>query len=147
MSIFFYLRFHIQGIDDPDEAWDKLNKVFGKHNVIQARHLENQIMFLSPNDFPCIGCYLSFKTLRILLKECEIDMNGDQCVYVIQVKLGTAYFVFVSTFYATIKALGDSYIEPSLKSFCDSLIREKDKRLHLRVINTAGISNKALMAQ
>jgi hypothetical protein len=31
--------------------------------------------------------------------------------------------------------------------FCDSLIREKDKLLHLGVINTAGTSNKALMDQ
>jgi hypothetical protein len=32
MSISPDLRFHLQGIDDPDEAWGKLESVFG--NVI-----------------------------------------------------------------------------------------------------------------
>jgi hypothetical protein len=44
MSISYDLQFHIQGIDDLDEAWDKLNKVFGKQNVILAHHIENQII-------------------------------------------------------------------------------------------------------
>jgi hypothetical protein len=58
-------------------------------------------MTLNPNDFPCIEDYLSkFKTLRLLLKDCKIDMKDDQCIYVILAKLGSAYFVFVSTFYA-----------------------------------------------
>jgi len=36
---------------------------------------------------------------------------------------------------------------PSFEAFCDSLIREQDKLLHLGVINTAYTSNKALVAQ
>jgi hypothetical protein len=52
--------------------------IFGKHNVIQSHQIENQLMTLSPNDFPCIEDYLSkFKTLRILFKECKIDMKDD----------------------------------------------------------------------
>jgi hypothetical protein len=70
-----------------------------------------------------------------------------QCIYVILAKLGSAYYVFVSTFYATREALGGSYQAPTLESFCDSLIREKDKLLQLGVINTTGTSNKALVAQ
>jgi hypothetical protein len=68
MSISIDLRFHFQGIDDPDEAWSKLEVVFGKHNVIRAHQIENQLMTLSPNDFSCIEYYLSkFKTLKLLL--------------------------------------------------------------------------------
>jgi hypothetical protein len=74
-------------------------------------------------------------------------MKDDQCIYVILAKLGSAYSIFVSTFHSTREALGDSYTPPSLESFCDSLIREKDKLLHLGVINIAGTSNKALVAQ
>jgi len=33
MSISPSVRFHLQGIDDPTEARDKLEVVFGKHNV------------------------------------------------------------------------------------------------------------------
>jgi hypothetical protein len=42
--------------------------------------------------------------------------------------------MFVSTFYATRQALGSAYQNPSLESFCDALIREKDKLVQLGVI-------------
>ena len=45
-----------------------------------------------------------------------------------------AYFVFVSTFYSMKELLtAASYQEPSLESFCDSLIREQDKFIHLGI--------------
>jgi hypothetical protein len=34
MSIYLDLQFHLQGIDDLDEAWNNMEVVFGKHNVI-----------------------------------------------------------------------------------------------------------------
>jgi hypothetical protein len=34
MSISPDLRFHLKKIDDPDEAWENLESVFGKHNII-----------------------------------------------------------------------------------------------------------------
>jgi hypothetical protein len=76
MSISPDLRFHLQGIDAPNKAWEKLEVVFGKHNIIRAHQLENQLMTLSPNDFPCIEDYLSkFKTLRLLCIECQLDLS------------------------------------------------------------------------
>lgn len=70
------LWFNLQGIDDPNEAQDMLENVFGKHNVILAHHLENKIITLNPNDFPCIEDYLSkFKTLTLLLQDYKIDMK------------------------------------------------------------------------
>jgi hypothetical protein len=41
MSIYHDLRFHFQGINDPDEAWKKFQAVFGKHNIIRAHQLEH----------------------------------------------------------------------------------------------------------
>ena len=35
------LRFHLQVMDDPDEAWENLEFVFGKHNIIRAHEIEN----------------------------------------------------------------------------------------------------------
>jgi hypothetical protein len=55
--------------------------------------------------------------------------------------------VFVCTFYATSEALGRAYRNPSLESFCDAFIREKDNLMQLRVITTTDTSNKALVAQ
>ena len=40
-----------------------------------------------------------------------------------------------------------SYLEPSLESFCDFLIREQDKLIHLGIINNADTSGKALLSQ
>ena len=34
MSISHDLRFHLKEIDDPDEAWEKIESVFCKHNII-----------------------------------------------------------------------------------------------------------------
>jgi hypothetical protein len=66
MSISPDLRYHLQKIDDPEEAWDKIESVFGKLNIIRAQQLENQILTLSQSDFSFLGDYLSkFKTLRI----------------------------------------------------------------------------------
>jgi hypothetical protein len=36
MSISPDLRYHLQGIDDPEAAWDKIESVFGKLNIIRA---------------------------------------------------------------------------------------------------------------
>jgi hypothetical protein len=128
MFISLDLRFHLQSIDQPKEAWDKIEYVFGKHNIIRAQQLENQVLTLSPNDFSCIEDYLSkFKTLRSLCEECKIKIEEDHCIYLILSKLGSAYFVFLSTFYAMQEALGTAYKKLSLENFCDSLIREQDK--------------------
>jgi len=54
-------------------------------------------------------------------------MKEDQCKYVIIGNNSSSDFVFVSAFYATREALGTAYKQPSLKSFCDVLIREQDK--------------------
>jgi hypothetical protein len=121
--------------------------VFGKHNIIRAHQLENQLMNLSPNDFPFIEDYLSkFKTLRLLCIDFKIDLKEDRCIYIILSNLGSAYFVFVSTFYATREVLGSVYQNISLESFCDALIRDQDKLVQQGLINTAGTSNKSLVA-
>jgi hypothetical protein len=37
MSISPDLRFHLKEIDDPNEAWEKIESVFGKLNIIRAQ--------------------------------------------------------------------------------------------------------------
>jgi hypothetical protein len=34
------LMFHLQEIDDLDEAWEKIESVFGKHDIIRLHQLE-----------------------------------------------------------------------------------------------------------
>ena len=59
MSISTDLRFHISRIDEPDQAREKLESLFGKHNEIWGHQLENELISLIPNDFSCIQYYLS----------------------------------------------------------------------------------------
>jgi hypothetical protein len=73
--------------------------VFGKQNIIRTHHLENKIFTLSQIYFYCIEDYLSkFKTLRILCEECSIKLEEEHCIYIILSRLGSAYYLFVSTF-------------------------------------------------
>jgi hypothetical protein len=148
MSISLDLRYHLQEIDDPEEAWENIEFVFGKINIIRAQQLENQVLTLSLSDFSCLGDYLSrFKTLRILCEEGKIKMEEECCIYLIVSKIGSAYFMFVSTFYDMREALRKAYEKPIFESFCVALIREEDRLVQLGVINTVGTSNKALVSQ
>jgi hypothetical protein len=54
-------------------------------------------------------------------------MEEECCIYLILSKLGSAYFVFVSTFYAMREALGTTYKKLTLDSSCAALIKEEDK--------------------
>ena len=121
----------------------------GKHNEIQGHQLENEFISLNPSDFSWIQYYLSkYKTLRLLCEECKIKREDKQCIYHILSKLGPAKLVFVSTFYSMKESLTPaSYQEPSLESFCDSLIREQDNLIHLGIINNADTYGKALLSQ
>jgi hypothetical protein len=99
--------------------------LFGKHNIIRAQKLENQVLTLNPSDFSCIENYLSkFKTLITLCEECKINIEEDRCIYIILYNLGSAYYVFVSTFYVMQEGLGEAYKNPTLENFYDDLIRE-----------------------
>jgi hypothetical protein len=81
MPISPYLRYHLQGIDDPEEAWNTIESMFGKLNIILAQQIENQILTLSPSVFYYLGDYLSnLKTLRILCEECKIVMEEQRCI-------------------------------------------------------------------
>lgn len=145
------MKFHLQGIDAPDEAWEKLNTVFGIQNEIRAHQLENELLTLDPNTFSCMEDFITkFKTLRVLLAACEVTKGDDGLIYAILAKLGPAYSVFLSTVHSTKEAFissGTKYKPPSFDAFCDSLIREQEKLLHLGLINTASTSTKALVAQ
>jgi hypothetical protein len=74
-------------------------------------------------------------------------MEEECSIYLILSKIGSAYSVFVSTFYAMIEALGTTFKKSTLESFFSDLIREEDKLVQLGVINTVGTSNKALVSQ
>eukprot|EP00253_Pinus_taeda_P019127 PITA_19127 len=129
----------------------KITKVFGIKNELRAHQLKNELLTLDPNNFSCIEYFLSkFKTLRLLLEGVKFKKEDSNLIYCILTKLGPAYSVFVSTFHSTREAFisqGHDYKSPSFDSFCDSLIREQEKLLHLGLINLGNSSKKALASQ
>ena len=101
------LLFHLEGIDTPHEAWDQLEKLLGKTDVIRGHQLENELISLDPNNFDTIQYFISkFKSLRFQLKDCNIEKKDEQLIYAVISKLGESYSIFVSTFYLTRDALG-----------------------------------------
>ena len=54
MSISLDLIFHLDGLDSPVKAWEKLNMVFGIKNEIQSFQLKNELLTLDPSNFPSI---------------------------------------------------------------------------------------------
>eukprot|EP00253_Pinus_taeda_P028506 PITA_28506 len=151
MSISPDLRFHIAELDTPHEALEQITKVFWIKNEIRAHQLENELLILDPNNFSCIEDFLSkFKTLRYLLEGVKVKKEDSNLIYSILTKLGPTYSVFVSTFHSTREAFicqGKDYKASSFDSFCDSLIREQEKLLHLGLLNFGNSSKKALAAQ
>ena len=109
------------------------------------------MLTLNPNDFSCIEDFLSnFNTIRLLLEGVKVKKEDSALIYCILTKLGPAYSVFVSTFHSTREAFisqGHDYKPPSFDAFCDSLIREQEKLLHLGLLNLGNSSKKALIAQ
>ena len=138
MSIAQDLRFHILDIDTLDEALEKLKTIFGVQNQIWAHQLENELLTLDPNNFSSIEDFLSkFKTLRILLEGCKVKKDDGSLIYSILAKLDPAISVFVSTFHSTREAIissGTAYKNLSFDAFCNSLVREQEKLLHLGLI-------------
>jgi hypothetical protein len=95
--------------------------MFGKHNIIGAQQLANQVLTLSPNDISSIEDYMSkFKKIINLCEECKIKIEEYHFMCLIIYKLGSAYSVFVSTFYDMQEALGTTYQKPNLENFFDS---------------------------
>lgn len=146
MSISPDLRFHIAELDTPDEAMKQITKVFGIKNELKAHTLENELLTLDPNNFSCIEDFLSkFKTLKLLLEGVKVKKEDSSLIYSILTNLGPTYSVFVSTFHSTREAFisqGQAYKSPSFDSFCDSLIREQEKLLHLGLLHLGKVTLK-----
>jgi len=84
------------------------------------------------------------------LEGVKVRKEDGNLIYSIRTKLRPTYSVFVSTFHSTREAFisqGQAYKSPSFDSFCDSLIREQKKLLHLVLLNLGNSFKKALAAQ
>ena len=77
MSISTDLWFHISRIDEPDKAWENLEYVFGKHNEIWDRQLENELILWIQVTFHTFKTiYLSIKLLDSYVQNARLRKNG-----------------------------------------------------------------------
>ena len=69
LSISRDLLFHLDGLTSPNEAWERIEYVFGKIDEMRGHQLENELISPSPSDFDSLEVYLSkFKALILQLK-------------------------------------------------------------------------------
>ena len=86
--------------------------------------------------------FTKFKSLALQCKQCRIERKDDKFVMSMLRKIGSEYFIFVSTFHSKIASIPNWKI-PSLYGFVDSLIQEKDKLVQMGVLQTS--KNQALL--
>ena len=62
-----YLLFHLEGLRNPKESWEKLEVLFGKQDELGGHILENELVALHPNSFQTIQQFFTkFKFLASL---------------------------------------------------------------------------------
>jgi hypothetical protein len=92
---------------------------------------------LDPKSFENIQDFFTkFKDLLSQLKACGVDKSKEekQMVLTILSKLGTKFFVFVSTFHTVRFAFGATWKMPSLGDFIESLTQEQTKLINMGTI-------------
>ena len=102
LSISPDILFHLDLLTTPNQVWTQLESLFGVQDELRAHQLEIELFSLSPSNFESLeGFFTKFKSLVIILEQCDIDKEYDQLILSILSKLGPDYSVFVSTFHAT----------------------------------------------
>ena len=81
-----------------------------------------------------------------MLNQYGIEIEYDQLILSILSKLGRDYSVFVSTFHAT-RLVVPKWKITSLNYFLDSITKEKDKLIHMGVLNSPKRKDDALLVQ
>ena len=111
--------------------------MFNKQDELQGHILENELVSLHPNSFETIEKLFSkFKSLVIQCRQYRIEWKDEKNFLSILSKLGPQYSVYVFMFHSK----RDSFLDwklRSLDSFFESLIKEQDKLIRMRVIQTS----------
>ena len=74
MSLSQDLLFHLSGLKNPKEIWDKLETLYGKKDELRFYQLKNELMSLQPSNFETLNDFLTkFKHIVLLLKKCKVE--------------------------------------------------------------------------
>ena len=70
------LWFHIQGLKNPKEIWDKISSLFDKQDEMRVHQLENDLITLNPSKFESLNEFFTkFKNLIYQLKQWKVDKD------------------------------------------------------------------------
>jgi hypothetical protein len=127
LSISRDLLFHVSGATTLDVVWTTLKGLFGKQDAMRVHQLENELISLSPIHFNNLQeLFNKFKSLLVELNACGVNKKEDQLILSILSKLGSEYFVFVSSFQAS-KLTQETWKMPPLNDFIAALTQEQAK--------------------
>ena len=72
------LLFHLEGLRNPRESWEKLDSLFNKQDEIRGHILENKLVSLHPSGFDTIEQFFTkFKSLVIQCRQCGIERKDE----------------------------------------------------------------------
>ena len=130
------LHFHVTGLKNPKEIWDKLADPFDKQDDTRIYRLENELISLHLGNFETLNYFFTkFKNLVLQLKQFEVEKEDDQLILSILSKLGPYYSVFFSTFH-TRKLTTPNWNMSTLNSFIESLTTYHDKLVQMGIIRS-----------
>jgi hypothetical protein len=127
------LLFHISSCKTPNEAWNTLEGIFCTYDEVRGHMIEVEFLTLDPKIFDNIQDFFTkFKDLLSQLKVCGVDKCKEekQMVLTIISKLGSKFYVFISTFYSFIFSYRATWKMPSLEDFIESLTRANQAHQH-----------------
>ena len=75
--------------------------------------------------------FSKFNSIKLEVFNCGITKDDEKLILSILSKLGPEYSIFISTFYATMDALGSANKMPSLDEFLAQLTMEQEKLAHM----------------
>ena len=121
LSISWYLLFHINGLKNPKQVWDKLASLFNNQDDLRICQLENEMISLHLANFETLNDFFTkFKHLVFQLKLCKVEKEDDQLILDMLYKLGSDYSVFASTFHS-VNLSTPNWKMPTLHSFIEFL--------------------------
>ena len=83
----------------PNQAWTKVESLFGVQDEITVHQLDNELLSLIPSSFNSIECFFTkFKSLVLFLKQCGIEKKEHKMIIFILWKLGPEYLVLCLLF-------------------------------------------------
>ena len=72
------ILFHLEGLRNLKEAWDKLEYLFGKQDELREHILENELITLQPSSFETIQQFFTkYKSLALQCKQCGLERKDE----------------------------------------------------------------------